>query len=242
MLFPKRFYAAARMGRAMAKLLPVTGIVAAVLTVILVLANLTIIQVVGPVLAILAGVFAILENRRGNMVLGVTLIIAGAILAFFAVPGGVSGKGDAQVGANGGWASWFAVLGGVLAILAVVGARYAALMPAWTGMAAVACAVVALALCAWKVDNLGAGFADVGNAWPLYLSGLLLLAAGYPNLVALRRSPETVVTTTTHTTHVSHTAAAEAAHEETHAHTTHTTAHTAKPKAAKKKAAPKRKA
>lgn len=228
----------------MAKLLPLTGIVAAVLSAIVVVANLSILQVLLPLLAILAGVFAILERGRPNMVLGVVLIVAGLALALLAIPEGITKGGTdsgSQVAGNSQWAGWFALLGGAVAVLAVVAVRRNSFTPPWLGTAAIAAAVVALALAAWKVSNLSAGFADLGNAWPLYVAAVLFLGAGYVNLVALR-SPDTVVTTTTttHTTHVAHTAAAEPAHGATQA--THTTSHAAKPKAAKKKAASKRKA
>ncbi|MFO1533243.1 MAG: hypothetical protein ABR562_06050 [Thermoplasmatota archaeon] len=171
----------------MAKLLPVTGLVAAVLTPVMAVTTAAgPVMAILPLLAVLAGVFAILERGRSNIVLGVILIVAGAVLAFLAIPQGVSvgGTGQAsQAAGPGEWSQWLAVLGGTLAILAVVATRWGRLEPMWAPVAAIVLAVVALALLAWKYDSLGQPTID---AAVLYPAAILLLAAGYPNLVALR--------------------------------------------------------
>lgn len=175
--------------RPMAKLLPITGIAAAVLAAIATVADLTLAAAALPLLAVLAGVFAILEKGRRNLILGVVLIVAGLILAFLAIPGGVtrgSESGATQVAGSMAMAPWFALLGVSLASLAVVASRWGTLSPAWVGPASAGMTAVALAITAWKVSALGKAFADVGNTWPLYVAVVLFLGGGYASLVALR--------------------------------------------------------
>ena len=175
--------------RPMAKLLPITGIAAAVLAALATVADLTLAAVALPLLAVLAGVLAILEKGRRNLMIGIVLVVAGLILAFLAIPGGVVRGGESggtQVVGNNAMAPWFALLGASLASLAVVATRWGTLSPAWVGPASAGMTAVALAIAAWKSSLLGSGFADIGNTWPLYVAVLLFLGGGYANLVAMR--------------------------------------------------------
>lgn len=178
--------------RPMAKLLPVTGIVAAVLAAVATVADLTLLAVTLPLVAVLAGVFAILEKGRRNLLIGIALIVLGLVLAFLSSPPFVRGgdSGATQVFGGSPMAPWFALLGASLASLAVVATRWGTFTPTWVGPASAGMTAVALAVTAWKVSAVGSGFADLGNSWPLYVAVLLFLGGGYANLVALR-SPAT---------------------------------------------------
>jgi hypothetical protein len=165
-----------------AKLILWTGIVAAVLTPLCALLLSGPVIMVLPLLAVVAGVAVILQKGTRNIAIGAVLGVAGLVLAFLSIPGGVSGE-SMQWAANEAWSQYFAVLGGALAAAVVPLMRIQAFEPPWLPAASLGAVALALILFALRPEALG----NPTGAPALHMpAALLMLSAGAVPFMELR--------------------------------------------------------